>query len=113
MRFTLDGAQLRIKFEHTPPRKGYKRWFHGREVKAFTHCMIEKQVGLVESLATGKPRWGWDLVAFGAAGCSLSDQYVKEIGRRVALTRALAKWPREKRAKVWRAYWQSKRGEGA
>jgi hypothetical protein len=46
----------------------------------------------------------------GAAECSASDRYVKAVGRKVALTRALADIPRSIRKGVWEAYHQYIRG---
>lgn len=47
-------------------------------------------------------------MARGWADCAPQDRFVKEVGRRVAITRALHFFPRETRKAVWSSYWASK-----
>ncbi len=95
-----DGlTEYRVRFCHTSPEKARAQLrFHGLLIKAVTTATIEK-------------RWRrdgdftpWIFVRCGVAGCSLSDTFVKETGRKLALKRAMRDWPRESRTKMWEAY---------
>lgn len=44
----------------------------------------------------------------GKAVCNPCDQYVKEKGRRIALTKAIAGLDRSQRTSVWSEYWRTK-----
>lgn len=48
--------------------------------------------------------------ATATAVCSKKDQYNKETGRKVSLTRAIRLWKRDDRAKIWKAYFARKTG---
>lgn len=38
------------------------------------------------------------------AWCNPEDAFVKDVGRKISLTRAIKEFPREVRAKIWEAY---------
>lgn len=38
------------------------------------------------------------------AWCNPEDAFVKDVGRKISLTRAIKDFPREVRAKIWEAY---------
>lgn len=48
-----------------------------------------------------------ELVALGTAQCSKQDQFVKAVGRKIALTRALkdGMFNKEYRTLIWNKYW--------
>jgi len=72
------------------------RYHHGVWVKGKTVCTIE-QGPKDEPIITG----------YGEAYCSEDDQFQKELGRRMSLTRALEMlWPdsREARRAAWKVY---------
>ena len=50
-------------------------------------------------------------MGFGWASCSDKDQFNKNTGRKVALSRALRSFDREFRKKVWRAYFNARHGK--
>lgn len=43
-------------------------------------------------------------LATGTAFCSKSDQYTREMGRKVSLKKAMSTFPREVRREIWRQY---------
>ena len=98
-----DGlTEFRLQFHHTNPEKAQVSLirFHGRQVKAVTTVNIEK-------------RWRWhrsdDFTTWifqtaGVAACSFDDNFVKDVGRKLALKRAMRHWPRVARTKMWKAY---------
>lgn len=62
-----------------------------------TRCCVERVEWNGRATDVG-PMW------FGEAVCSLSDQFEKEKGRKVALARAIKPLPREVRACIWAGY---------
>jgi hypothetical protein len=89
-----------ISFEHenhdgTPDREGINR---GSECFGLTHCTVT-------GTAPGAKREHGDILGRGTAIKMPGDQYCKEIGRKYALTRALAKVDRQARTEIWAAYW--------
>src|SRR3970282_32818 len=72
----------------------------------YTHCEI------FEILKThnGEKRGGVLFLVEGVASCSLSDNFCKDTGRKIALARALSKLrkqlplPKTERAMIWKAY---------
>lgn len=41
----------------------------------------------------------------GVSNCSKKDHFVKRVGHRLALTRAIEKFPEATRRAIWQAYW--------
>jgi len=84
MRMTLNGEEVYLVFEHHLPLAG------GGQA---TEARLEtREHGTVIS-AYSK--------------CVPGDQYCKAIGRKIALGRLLAFYPRPLRAEIWQQYWQS------
>lgn len=83
-----DGRIYSVKFEH-------KR---GRVLRSCTICTIEPENRNIRrsSLCFSKE----------IAVCSKGDNFSKKIGRKIALTRALARYPREVRKVFWAEYWK-------
>ena len=83
-----DDTKLKISWRHSP-----------QDGNGITTCTLDQlkdgeSVDKIEAKAV----------------CSVKDQYNKETGRKVSLTRALTlkPWPREERAKIWEAYFARK-----
>jgi hypothetical protein len=90
MHFIFKGLEYRIKFAYVDPcnKKEAKRF------SKLTHAKIEFK-------ATGGE---WDFCCGGSAECGLADNFCKERGRVIALTRALEAEPRDFRAAAWHSY---------
>jgi hypothetical protein len=77
--FMVGGEQYRARFQYDREESTY---IQGKEdelfVKGVTKCLVERQVG--EKV--------WELVVEGHAWCSVSDQFNRVVGRRVAMDRA-------------------------
>jgi len=96
--FKVD--KYRVYFKHYPNEKGEIILdFPVTPYKGYTECYI------VEEDATGVEI----SVNSGVAFCSIHDQFLKTTGRKVSLTRALAKFNKFFRAKIWRAYLEASR----
>jgi len=61
-----------------------------------TICYIEKCMG------KGQP---WKIIGEGSAACAAEDRFEKEIGRRIALSRAISPLPKPIRKGALYAYW--------
>jgi len=59
-----------------------------------TLCTIEESTDNCE----------WMPLITGVAYCSLKDHYCKETGRKIFMTKAIAKFPKEVRKLIWNAY---------
>jgi hypothetical protein len=90
----LDGTSYTIRWAHFPD--GFSL-IEGEEipVKGTTCSIFEGDLEY--------PTWT------GEAHLHPKDRYVKEKGRKISLSKALSKWPREKREEVWKAYFGRKR----
>lgn len=97
-----DGlTEFRVWFCHSTPEKAKAQLrFHGLLIKAATTATIEKRW----EATVGDGFSPWVFVSCGVAGCSLDDKYVKDVGRKLALKRAMRDWPRASRTKMWKAY---------
>jgi hypothetical protein len=69
-------------------------WRHHNDPPLLKTVCVLGQMKDGESIDTSKA----------TAVCSPKDQYNKETGRKVSLTRALQGWSRADRAKIWKAY---------
>ena len=99
MRFEIDGIAYQITFEHGIYQKPRYEDHVDRHVRGYTEAnLYEGPVGARV----------WREVAL--ALCSLSDQFCKETGRKVALARLLDNlgWGRAQRRVAWQAYWQER-----
>lgn len=79
--FEHEGRILRVHFRH--------------EVPAYTQCWITE-------------RDTQQFVSKGFALCSSKDNFNREKGRKVSLSRALKNFPKEKRTEVWTLYFMRK-----
>ena len=95
-RVEQGGSKYEFSFEHLR----FKSW-----VIDGTHAIKGKTVC---TLFTHYRQLGQDkiLKVYGVSDCSVSDNFNKETGRKLALSRALkaGNVPREARAAIWRAY---------
>lgn len=64
------------------------RWKHWQEQK-ITYCHIYE---------------GKRIKGYGTAFCSKNDQFIKEMGRKVSLKRALSGYTKEQRTIFWQTY---------
>lgn len=82
----IEGIKYRIDFKHTRGEK-----------KSGTVCMIYTGEDFTHPVGSGSARCN-----------SKYDNYCKETGRKLSLTRALesapSTWTREKRSQVWKVY---------
>lgn len=86
MRIKLDdGRELLLSWFH----ERYKEPMNG--ISGHTYCYLEKA-------DTRK------IISYGLTQCSVSDNYNKETGRKISLTRALSDLPKKDRATIWNAY---------
>jgi hypothetical protein len=96
MLFDLAENQYRLHFKHYQTVRTYDvdaaKWICG-----YTTASIARRVN-----------GGWQFQAGGTTRCSASDQFNKEVGRKLALRRALTGWGREARRTVWQAYWRER-----
>jgi hypothetical protein len=99
MTFEVDGIKYRLRFQHRYRPRTIMSAGVERKVTHDTVCFIEQLT----------PK-GWFRVSAAASMCSSSDQYVKEVGRRLAVRRAIDfQWPRAvvnrpARSAAYRAY---------
>ncbi len=92
MRVVTDDGTYRVMFKHE--RYGCSR---------ATTCSLMKDVSVGHGLLRTR-------VSFGLAQCHTGDNYCKETGRKIALTRALASagFSKPLRTQVWKAYFARK-----
>ena len=80
MKVQLDEGEVRVRFKHAPlPFGGY-----------ITACRLIDTNG--------------DTLGVGVAKCVPEDNFCKATGRKLSLTRALAKWPKDLRQQIWECY---------
>lgn len=91
---TAAGEQLKICFKHEHLTNGLN-FLVGRDARATarTECYILRGPKKQESV-----------IATGVAFCSVLDQFNREAGRKVALTRAVALFDSDTRGRLWDAY---------
>lgn len=85
-------AQITIQFSLTRPRSN-RPWLSdngGLPIQAVITCVVTSM---------GRNR-------FGQAECSINDQFSRPVGRKIALTRAVAGFPKSERRRVWEAYFK-------
>lgn len=82
----IGDTNVGIKFEHFP--------LH-RVQKTRTLCLVENKT---ES----------DIIYFGKSYCSHEDNFNKNTGRKIALTRAISSAPRPVRKLIWDAYFAAR-----
>jgi hypothetical protein len=92
--FNVD--QYRVWFKHEPTVEGNgisNLPFRGR-----TTCVVAIDDDASESV-----------VAQAVSYCSPSDNFSRAVGRKVALSHALANFDKETRSKFWQTYWETLR----
>jgi len=85
-RLATDSGELKVKFRHIrddDPRS-----------RAQTDCYIFKD-DVIEEV--------------GITFCSLSDNFSRAVGRKIALTRAVKNLPKDLRTKIWHEYFSKTR----
>ncbi len=92
MTFTWEGALWRIRFE-------YGVWKRRRKTRRAVVCYVEFRQFIASDEA-----WKWLRQFQAVAHCSERDVFVRETGRKLALTRVLAKTERPFRSLAWAAY---------
>lgn len=97
IRLSLNGEELALTFKHNRYDKPQFVGLTSRPVQAVTYAWIYGLDG------EGKMNRG-DARAAGIALCSIEDNFCKESGRRVALSKAVSRWPREIRKQVFCQY---------
>jgi hypothetical protein len=94
--FTVNIGDDEFKVEFNYPDYGEFDVF-GHKLPKETHCRVLDDFG--------------DVVAHGYAICSHRDQFNKNTGRKLALSRALSDvFTREERQLFWDAYFQARNG---
>lgn len=90
MRLQLeDGQEVELKFRHDP----------------FTSSTCTPRETCCECLTViGLETGDFPISTIGRAFCNATDQFNRAIGRRIALTRAIAHFPRAIRTQIWKAY---------
>lgn len=101
IKLSLNGEELALTFKHNR-YDAAMNFAQGRPVSAVTYAWI---YGLD---STGRMN-RQDVRAAGMAFCSVMDNFCKESGRRVALSKAVSRWPREIRKSVFGQYDSRKR----
>ena len=110
MRFTVDGQQYQVVWNYDriwtdtwPHRDAGDAPHNVRETRCWVNEYetpnFEGAVRVVHKLCVG------------VAHCSEQDAFVRKIGRKLALTRALKSMPREFRRQAWAAYLEMQGGQ--
>lgn len=93
MKVIVDNTELRVGFKHEEFRDadGSPSWIHHR-----TTCTVW------ETVQDQEPQ----IIARGSADCCGLDNFKKETGRKIALSRAIAQLdlPKAERAEIWQQY---------
>ena len=79
MKINIDGKDYSFKFQHNTTGK-----------ERGTMCWIFNEVG--------------DQVVYGVSNVHPQDNFCKEKGRKIALSRAISKWDKSYRTQVWNEY---------
>lgn len=99
LKLEIQGKKFALTFKHLQYKQLQTNLTpSGRPVKGLTSATIW-MVGEDNRVDFNRPP-----VAYGAAFCSKDDKYVKEIGRRIALKKALSRCNREQRKDVFKQY---------
>jgi hypothetical protein len=102
MQFELVGSLLRYRLLFSHTEFDSQTWLYGDPDKPLSHlteCFVQYCI----------PGIDWYTESVGRAYCSAYDQFNKEVGRRLALERAVPEtWSRENRGRAFRAYYGRK-----
>lgn len=94
-RVTVDGVELEVDFRHEEIWRTMEVW-PDVPVDAPDHRRTSCSVS-----------WGGIQLTCGVADCSVSDQFCRATGRKLALTRAVAALPKHVRKAIWDGYWRA------
>ena len=97
MKIKIDGRDYSFKFQHnTGNSKGKLEKEEDSQVERGTVCRVFNEVG--------------DQVTYGVSNVHPQDNFCKEKGRKIALSRAIKSWDKAYREQVWNEYrtWGSK-----
>jgi len=96
MRVIIDNTELRIGFKHEEFRG---QWIHHR-----TTCTIWEILGPADPGSDIRN----EVIARGVADCCALDNFKKDTGRKIALSRAIEQLvlPKEERTTIWIQYHQ-------
>ena len=91
MKINIDGRDYSFKFQHnTGNSKGKLEKEEDSQVERGTVCRVFNEVG--------------DQVTYGVSNVHPQDNFCKEKGRKIALSRAISKWDKSYRTQVWDEY---------
>lgn len=91
MKINIDGRDYSFKFQHnTGNSKGKLEKEEDSQVERGTVCRVFNEVG--------------DQVTYGVSNVHPQDNFCKEKGRKIALSRAISKWDKSYRTQVWNKY---------
>ena len=79
MKINIDGRDYSFKFQH-----------HTSGIERGTVCRVFNEVG--------------DQVTYGVSNVHPQDNFCKEKGRKIALSRAIKTWEKDYRTQVWEEY---------
>ena len=91
MKINIDGRDYSFKFQHnTGNSKGKLEKEEDSQVERGTVCRVFNEVG--------------DQVTYGVSNVHPQDNFCKEKGRKIALSRAIKSWDKNYRGQVWNEY---------
>ena len=91
MKINIDGRDYSFKFQHnTGNSKGKLEKEEDSQVERGTVCRVFNEVG--------------DQVTYGVSNVHPQDNFCKEKGRKIALSRAITSWDKNYREQVWNEY---------
>ena len=90
MKIKIDGRDYSFKFQHNTGNSKGKLEKEDSQVERGTVCRVFNEVG--------------DQVTYGVSNVHPQDNFCKEKGRKIALSRAISKWDKSYRTQVWNEY---------
>jgi len=94
-RVTVDGVELEVDFRH-------KQAWRSVELGPDVHVEDRDHWRTICVIGVGDYH-----LSSGMADCSVSDQFCRATGRKLALTRAVAELPKHVRKAIWEGYWRA------
>ena len=90
MKINIDGRDYSFKFQHNTGNSKGKLEKEDSQVERGTVCRVLNEAG--------------DQVTYGVSNVHPKDNFCKEKGRKIALSRAISKWDKSYRTQVWNEY---------
>ena len=90
MKINIDGRDYSFKFQHNTGNSKGKLEKEDSQVERGTVCRVFNEVG--------------DQVTYGVSNVHPQDNFCKEKGRKIALSRAIKSWDKYYREQVWNEY---------